>query len=83
MCYFFFGHVIRLMTLKITTFASITPSMSVMSKAERYLMFLANLMMNNDFFVQNNFSLDHFLFKFLFKRIFIHKIMIFGIFCKL
>ena len=58
------------MTLKI---------MSVMSRAEMSLMFLANLMMNN-FFVQNNFSLDHFLFKFSFKRIFIHKMKIFGIF---
>ena len=57
------------MTLKI---------MSVMSRAEMYL-FLANLMMNN-FFVQNNFSLDHFLFKFSFKIIFMHKMMIFGIF---
>ena len=67
--FFLFSFVIHLITLKITTITSITSSsMSVRSRTEIYLMSLAGLMVKNNFFIQNEFRLDHFLFKFSSQR---------------
>ena len=38
-----------------------------MARAEMQLMFLVSLVANNNFFIQNHFRLDHFLFQFFFK----------------
>ena len=48
--YFFFRFVIHLITLEITTITSITsPSMSIRSRTEIHLMFLAGLMVKDTF----------------------------------
>ena len=67
--FFLFSFVVHLITLKITIITSTTSSsMSVRSRTEIHLMSLAGLMKKNNFFIQNKFRLDHFLFKFSSQR---------------